>query len=578
MKYALRAWCVFSTVLLALLTVLAWKLPPGFVLTAVGDVVQTLLLLTLTIVMVANVVVTHGRVRFFWILNAFGAGLWFGATALWTVYEVFLEAPAPMPFGGDVLIFIHIVPFMAAMALSPHLRDSDRRMQFGTIDFMLLVSWWVFLYLLIVIPWQYVQLSPKTYGFNFDVLYVIENAILVAAIAVVWMRSSGAWKKVYLNLFIASALYLFAAQAANAAITRGGYYTGSLYDIPLTLASCWFVGTAILAYRTRPEPVAGERARWQAVVIARLAMVAALSLPVLGFIGSFLLRPPHRVLVFRLVVTFAAMFVLSLFLFFKQHVLDRELVNLLKDSEHNFETLKRLQAQLVQSEKLSALGQLVAGAAHEINNPVTAIMGYSDLLASDSTVPPQAADVAKKINAQARRTGDLVRDLLKFAKQHPTEKAQVDMNAIVTNAIELHQLDSDSGVHFITQLDPTLPLVCADSSQLLQVCFNIIGNAVEAMRELGGGVLTVKSWCENGQGYVEFSDTGPGLKEPKRIFDPFYTTKPVGRGTGLGLSAAYGIIQAHGGQIICENREPRGATFRLLLPLTRVQAHAAAAN
>jgi two-component system NtrC family sensor kinase len=221
----------------------------------------------------------------------------------------------------------------------------------------------------------------------------------------------------------------------------------------------------------------------------------------------------------------------------------------------------------VQSEKLVSLGQLAAGAAHEINNPLTAILGFSELLAEDPSLPDKARTNAGKIRDQARRTKTLVGNLLSFARQVPTERTLLDINTVVANAVQLRALDLRSGTTRVElQLESVLPGVRGDGNQLMQVFFNIISNGVDAMEAAQGGVLTIKTMRDRANVVVLFSDTGPGIKEPHRVFDPFYTTKPVGKGTGLGLSICFGIVQEHGGKIHCYNSQQGGAVFRVELP------------
>jgi two-component system NtrC family sensor kinase len=258
---------------------------------------------------------------------------------------------------------------------------------------------------------------------------------------------------------------------------------------------------------------------------------------------------------------------LALLIFLRTHLADRDRSRLLAQSEQSIENLKRLQAQIVQSEKLVSLGQLAAGAAHEINNPLAAILGFSDLLADDPTVPDKARATAGKIRDQARRTKTLVGNLLSFARQVPAERTLLDLNTVVNNAVQLRALDLRSGTTRIElQLESVLPGVRGDGNQLMQVFFNIISNALDAMEAHKGGVLTIKTIRDRGNVVVLFLDTGPGIKDPHRVFDPFYTTKPVGKGTGLGLSICFGIVQEHGGKILCYNRQEGGAVFRVELP------------
>jgi two-component system NtrC family sensor kinase len=240
---------------------------------------------------------------------------------------------------------------------------------------------------------------------------------------------------------------------------------------------------------------------------------------------------------------------------------------LLRASQESFDNLKRLQTQFVQSEKLASIGQLVGGAAHEINNPLTAILGYSELLADDSSVGEKARGLAEKIRDQAQRTKTLVNNLLSFARQVPSEqRTPVDINAIVNTSAQFRRFDlRDKNIRIEVQAGAGIPQVRADMNQLLQVFSNIINNAVYAMQD-SGGTLTVRTLLEKDNVVILFSDTGPGMRNPHLVFDPFYTTKPVGKGTGLGLSICYGLIRDQGGQISCFNRPEGGATFRIELP------------
>lgn len=276
---------------------------------------------------------------------------------------------------------------------------------------------------------------------------------------------------------------------------------------------------------------------------------------------------PNQVRNFRLVITLGTIILATALVFFRQQLVDRERLALLKGLQDSIENLKRLQMQFVQAEKLASLGQLAAGAAHEINNPLTAILGYADLIHTDASSSDRARTLSDKIREQARRTKVLVTNLLSFARQVPAEKQLLDLKSVVSSAIELRQLDlRDKKIRIEVEPSAVLPAVRGDPNQLLQVFFNLIANSVDAMEAVGGGALTVRMRAERGSVVLDFSDTGPGLREPDRVFDPFYTTKPVGKGTGLGLSICYGIVQEHGGQIFGFNRPEGGCTFRVILP------------
>jgi len=202
-----------------------------------------------------------------------------------------------------------------------------------------------------------------------------------------------------------------------------------------------------------------------------------------------------------------------------------------------------------------------------MNNPLTSILGYSDLLANDPALAEGPREMAGKIGNQARRTRRLVQNLLSFAQQSPGEKKPVNINALITNAVQLRELDLASHkIELTMKLEESLPGVWGDPNLLLQVIFHLLNNAVDALSETGGGKVVLRTYREQSHVAIEIADNGPGLKDPGRVFDPFYTTKPVGKGTGLGLSATYGIIQDNQGQITCHNRTQGGALFLIRLP------------
>ena len=243
--------------------------------------------------------------------------------------------------------------------------------------------------------------------------------------------------------------------------------------------------------------------------------------------------------------------------------------------ERAMQTVKATQAQLIQSEKLSAVGQFVAGVAHELNNPLTAVVGFSELL---QTMPAEAKIHAhlERIAKSAHRCHKIVHSLLSFARQQAPERKPVRLNAVVDEVLEIMAYDlRTSGVAVVRQFTEPLPAILADPHQLQQVFVNILGNARQAIEpSQREGRVTVRTHAAEGKVTVEFEDNGPGIRPEHvaRIFDPFFTTKPVGKGTGLGLSLSYGIIREHGGTIEVRSEPGRGATFVIELPVSREAA------
>jgi signal transduction histidine kinase len=537
-----------------------------------GDVAQCLVPLFANAGLLINAGTPHWRRNLFWMLLALSCTLWMVGLFEWTYYEVYLHKEVPGLFAGDIVFFLRGIPLMTALALRPHRMRSELHMRLGYLDFTLLLAWWTFMYVYVVLPWLYAAPTLETYNFNYNLLTYLQQFATAAGFGLLWLRTRGAWQKVYLHLFGATTLYTLTALVLNLAIPANEYYTGSLYDLPLMSSFFWYGFAGLVAFRNRKEldlPMEGEQERSPAdfAWATRMAMAAVLSLPLMALYALRFERDTPAIRDFRLTATLIASLPLALLVFLRTHLADSDRARLLSRSESSIENLQRLQAQMVQSEKLVSLGQLAAGAAHEINNPLTAILGYSDLLAEDLTLPDRARGTATKIRDQARRTKNLVQNLLSFARHTPMERTLLDINTVVSNAVQLRALDlHSSGSTIETQLESVLPGVRGDNNQLMQVFFNIISNGLEAMNEARGGVLTIRTLRDRSSVVILFSDMGPGIREPHRVFDPFYTTKPVGKGTGLGLSICYGIVQEHGGKIFCYNGQQGGAVFRVELP------------
>jgi PAS domain S-box-containing protein len=245
-----------------------------------------------------------------------------------------------------------------------------------------------------------------------------------------------------------------------------------------------------------------------------------------------------------------------------------EKVRLYEETCRAYEDLRKTQEQLLQSEKMSAVGQLIAGVAHELNNPLTAILGYAELLETEGLNEP-AKDYVSKLFKQAQRTHRVVQNLLSFARQRKPEREEVDIRKVLDETLALRDYDLKTNNIAVEREAPSEPVaVVADPHQIEQVFLNIINNAVDAILETGRtGKIKIRVFVQSGQVCTQFADDGPGLKDPKRIFDPFYTTKSVGKGTGLGLSICYGIVKEHGGDITAFNGPEGGAVIEVKLPV-----------
>ena len=432
----------------------------------------------------------------------------------------------------------------------------------------MLLIWWVFLYGFVVFPDEYIVVNHELSRQSYDWLYQLENLALLGILATFVLHTKGAWKRIYAYLLVACAVYTGSSVMIDAAIARNVYYTGSLYDVPLLVAAWLLVGTCVEGRRITlagsPAPLAQSRWRF---LPSRLAMLAMLSAPLLGVWALVADHIPQRQH-FRLLVVLGDLLALTVFVFLRQYLLDRELLRLLDESRTALENLQRLQGEVIQKEKLVSLGGLVAGVAHEINNPVAAILGYSELLAGSGLTPDQSSMTAK-IAHQARRTRDLVSNMLNFAQQVPAEKTWLDVGALLQRTLQVEGLRTGShktAISISLNIEPNLPQIWGNANHLVECFLQITANARDALFEVEGGTVVLTARHEENEVVIQFADNGLGMREPQRVFDPFYTTKPVGQGAGLGLSAAYGVVQDHGGQISCQNRPEGGAVFTLRFP------------
>ena len=574
MSRASKIWIGFAFALVVLQALTSLLLHPSFALIALSDITQGALLLSGALAFLPNVWATRGRTRLFWMLTLLGMAFWFSYQLLWIYFEVLLRRDVPNPFVGDIILFLHIVPMTAALAMQPHTQQDDRTTRLGSLDFALLLIWWIYLYLYAVIPWQYAYMDETVYEHNLNVLYLTEKMVLLAGLLLVWSRSRGSWRRIYAHWFGASLTYALFSYLANWAIEKSIYYTGSLYDVPLAASMAWVTAVGLIAFHLAPKQQPARNSVSHGVWVARLGMIAIFSLPLFAARSLFDTAIPSKVRTFRLFVTLGTMLVMGVLVFLKQHLLDRELVRLLRSSQDSFENLQKLQAQLVQSEKMASLGQLLGGAAHELNNPLTAMLGYSDLL-SGTTLSDRQRTLSDKMAHQIRRTRTLVASLLSFTKQAPMQKTLVDVNALVQTALKLarSQLQASS-IPVETSFVEHSAQVLGDASQLLQVCLHVINNASHTLSGTAARLRITTS--RQGQiAVLEFSDNRPGAGDAERTFDPFQAMTPSHNGEGHGLSTCYGIVQEHRGRVICANHPQGGAVFRVELPIANVHSAAA---
>ena len=563
-----KLWIALLVALVLAQTVASLLMPRGDALTIASDLIQGTLLLVATAAFLPNT--SRSRcptlhIRLFWILMSVGMLFWLTYQGMWNYFEVLKRQDVPDPFLGDIVLFLHLVPMIAALAVLPHLREDERDERIRMLDFTLLLTWWVFIYVYAVIPWQTVQVDEAAYSANFNFAYLTEKLVLLVSLAILAYTAHGGWRHLYGQLLGASALYASSSYVANWAIGHKLYYSGSIYDIPLTVSIAWIAAVPLLALRldlSDSKPSQALLGVW----ITRLSMLALFSLLWAAMHAELDPTLPHSVKAFRITVSLFTMVVMGIVVFWRQRLLRAELSLFLERSRRSFDDLKALQEKLIQSEKLASLGQLVGGAAHEINNPLTAMLGYSDLL-SASTLPPQEQLQAAQIGEQVRRTTSLVASLLTFAGQAPASLAAVDINSVLQTAVRLlaPQLEAEAGSMHL-ELAPSLPPVLADSNQILHVCMHLAGQISARLNRETNSTLFVRTHSQGNFVLVDFSSYDPSADPSSQpvSYPSLLNSEGANKPATLSLSACCRIVEEHGGRLL-QPSTPGNPTFRMEL-------------
>src|ERR1700681_4434603 len=298
-------------------------MPTGTALMIASDLIAGTLLL---IAFAAFVPKTSGsrpatlHIRVFWILMSAGMCFWLVYQGMWNYFEVLKRVDVPNPFLGDVVLFLHLVPMIAALAVLPHLREEDRDERIRMLDFTLLLAWWVFIYVYAVIPWQLVEVNETYYSANFNLAYLTEKLVLLVPLFILTYFSRAGWRQLYAQLLGAGALYASSSYVANWALGHKLYYSGSIYDVPLTVSMAWMAAIPVLAARldlsdSKPtQPLLG-------IWITRLSMLALFSLLWAAMHSELDASLPSAVKSFRITVSLLTMVGMGIVVFWRQRLL-----------------------------------------------------------------------------------------------------------------------------------------------------------------------------------------------------------------------------------------------------------------
>ena len=374
---------------------------PSFGLTMFGDSLPCLLILLALLAVRENFTTRSGLLPLYWKLNAAGLASMLASQLYWLRYDSLRRFAAPSPVFGDSLFLLAQVFFLFALALRPHSSSVGRDLRARRLDFILLALWWFSLYGYFSLPWQFVTVDYSKYNPSYYFLSFIQHLVIIVALAVLWWRNPGVWRRFYGHLFLAFSLIAGGNLLLSVGIDRGFYYSGGFFDTPFLLSLVWINYVASLGPFLHPSGDARPgreflQMRWT----ARLAMLAILSLPVIALFGFFQENIPPGVAAFRLRLVFGAMFALGALACWKLNLLARELIQSVRLTQASIENLNSVQHQAAHAEKLAALGRLAAGATHEVSNPLTAILGYSELLGDIPTLSARDRESAKAIQQQ----------------------------------------------------------------------------------------------------------------------------------------------------------------------------------
>ena len=553
-------------VFLLVYTMVSLTAKQGPALTAFSDISGTGLWLIALVVMIWAAIANRGRTRWFWSLMAVSAAMVGTNLGAWLYYEVIRGKSTPTPFWADIPLFLQPVPMMAAAAVRPGSREREQKFHLSTLNFLILLLWWIYIYMFLVYPNEFMLMNLGAFNTYYYLLFITEYIVLMSVLGGMALVTEGAWRKIYWHLFAASALYLLAYQWLNGALGRDEYYSGSIYDVPNYAAICWFILIAANARQVPSEQLAVRPRGRETDVSGFLAVFAVLSLPVIGLCALFLDPQAGQLRAYRVTVTLIGILLLGVCVFLRQMLLAKEMGRLLRESTKNLEQLQRAQSQLIQKERLAGIGQLVSGVAHELNNPLTAVMGYSDLL-KDQAAEGDAQKKLERLGTEARRMKKIIDNLISFARPQQEGRRQLDIATVVRDSLLLCEYQWKSlGINFELHFAPNLPRIPINEGQFKQVFVNLFSNAAQAVAQASEKKILVEGRLEDDKIVVRFSDSGPGFNDLTRAFDPFYTTRPIGQGTGLGLSMCYGTVKEHNGNIYVQNLEPCGAAVTIELP------------
>lgn len=520
---------------------------------------------------------SRGQVRVFWTMNAAHGVLWSAGQLLWTYIDVAGQSVTVVS-PPDPIFFVSSIPLAAALYGRPEHERPRWLFEIVLLDLLLIALFAAFLFTYFVVTIAVTGGSTDLYDATFRQLQNAKNLLLALWAIWVWRTAqSETWRRM-LGMFAAGLVVSFAGGILNDAVDSGGSHaSGRLWDAVFMAPYLLLLMAAASAYDAKLfEPEDEAPALSKLPMVSLIAIGLLIAIPVTDEIARRVLDVAPAVESLRTRVALAWMIPFGIVVVAREFLSRRALI-------HAGQVLATTKQQLVQQEKLAAVGQLVSGVAHELNNPLQGVLGYAELLLATKLSSLENEEL-RAIRDNANRAASIVRNLLTFAGQSSALRGWQQMNRIVRDAIAIREPGLHAGGIDLT-LDAAdgLPLIYVDAARLEDVIVNLIENAEAAIasRREGkspsatpakaGGEIRIETRLkfDPDRILVEVVDNGNGLKEEDltRVFDPFFTTREVGKGAGLGLSVCYGIVREHGGQITARNRSTGGAVFTIELPV-----------
>lgn len=521
---------------------------------------------------------SSGQARVFWSLNVAYAVLWAIGQSVWTYYDV-VAGGVPIISATDPIFFLASLPLAAALYGRPERNRPRWLFDVLRLDIVLIALFASFTYFYFVVSLVVTDGPQEVYNANLTQLFNVKNLVLAAWAAQVWYTAtSQAWRRVLGLYAFGLTVTLAGGLVYDAVDAFGSYSVGSLWDLAWMLPFVVLGLAAAQAYDDRLfAPAEPDVPLARLPVVSLIAIALLLLIPTIDEVSRLAFQVSEATQVLRTRIALGMMLPFGIVVFLREFLSRRALLRA-------GQQLVLTREELAHKEKLAAVGQLVSGVAHELNNPLQGVLGYAELMAlSNREAEPNEL---RAIRDNANRAAAIVRNLLTFAGRATPTRTWQQINDIIRDAALVRApFLAEAGVRLDFRLKERLPLAYLDATRFQQVLLNLLENAEAAVAarrsgtvpaaavpasEPGEIVVTTSRAAAPDRIVIEIADNGSGVRAEDlgKIFDPFFTTRSVGEGTGLGLSVCYGVVREHGGLISGRNREAGGAVFTIELPVS----------